>query len=166
MNDENEKELERRRLTDEVRQTVERELKKRYSWIGLILAVVMGSLITLLVRQSLSGAEVQLKVTEKLSERVNDQLVDLEQRAKSLGQHLADVTEQSLRFSDDLRTQINEQNNVVAGLNTSIIALQEKSSGVRSKDTFGGKIGKIGTALKRSEDDIKAAIEQTRKAKW
>ena len=112
MNDEDEKELEQRRLTDEVRQTVERELKKRYSWIGLILAVVMGSLITLLVRQSLAGAEVQLKVTEKLSERVNDQLVDLEQRAKSLGRHLADVTEQSLRFSDDLRTQINEHNNV------------------------------------------------------
>ena len=166
MDDENERELERRRLTDEVRSAVESELKKRYSWIGLILAVVMGSLITLLVRQSLAGAEVQLKVTEKLSERVNDQLVDLEQRAKSLGRHLADVTEQSLRFSDDLRTQINEQNNVVAGLNTSIIALKEKSSGVRSKDTFGDKIGKIGTALKRSEDDIKAAIEQTRKAKW
>jgi hypothetical protein len=48
MNPEDELELQKRRLIDNVRESVEKELKKRYSWLGIMVLLITSGLYPLL----------------------------------------------------------------------------------------------------------------------
>ena len=184
MDDKDERELERRILTDEVRQTVEHELKRRYSWIGLIVAVIMSSLITLTVREILYPARVQMEVMKELqkqatvqlantssqlantslqSEKLVKQFVELEQASELLKQKFMEAAGMNLGFTEDIRAKLADLSDIVSDLNSAVVEIMSKDSDVRIENKLQKRIGTIYKGLKQSEDDIGEAIKQTRR---
>ena len=178
MDDKDERELERRKLTDEVRQTVEHELKRRYSWIGLIVAVIMSSLITLTVREILYPARVQMEVMKELqkqatvqlantssqlantslqSEKLNTQFKELLQTSEILKQRLVEGAQANLGFTDDLSVKMAELSGVVLSLNAKVNELIVKKPGTKTVGNLQPRIGKIEKGLRLSREDIEKA---------
>lgn len=174
MDDENEKELEQRRLTDKVREEVEHELKRRYSWIGLIVAVIMGSVVTLTVREILYPARVQMEVMKELqqqatnqlantasqSEKLTKQFADLEQASEMLRQKLTEASKINLSFTDDIRIKLADLSGIVSELNKAVVEIISEESGRESQNKLQRRIGIIDDSLKRSGDNIQKAMKK------
>jgi hypothetical protein len=73
--EENERELLRRQLTDDVRETVEKELKRRYTWLGLIAIIFTSGVITLIVDNLLKSAHIELHPAKKVQELTAKRLI-------------------------------------------------------------------------------------------
>jgi hypothetical protein len=173
MNTEEEKELERRRMTEEVRMAVESELKKRYSWIGLIVAVIMSSVITLTVREILTPARVQMGIMETLqtrameqlndtsiqSEKLNTQFEDLWQKSEKIRENLVEATENNLGFTDDLHAKMAALSSVVSSLNANVNKLIAKEPERQTYGKLQPKINTINKDLELSREKIKVTQE-------
>jgi hypothetical protein len=178
MDQEEKKELEKRRLTDEVRMAVERDLKRRYSWMGLVVAIIMSSLITLTVREILLPARVQMGVIEELqdramkqlgetssqSEKLTTQFIALEQASEMLRQKLVEASQTNLEFTDGLREKIADLSSVVSSLNTQVNQLiaNAKIPGIKTDGEIQPKIGRIENDLKKSGENINKVKEQNK----
>jgi len=95
-------ELAERRMTDSVESRIEKNLLKRYSWIGLVVAALTGGTITLLVHSSveetLRGTRTNLAAAEALQARSNKSLDALDeslQRLKLFETRLASLSAQA-----------------------------------------------------------------------
>ncbi len=171
MDNKEERELERRRLTDEVRSAVESELKKRYSWIGIVVAVIMSSVITLTVREILLPARVQMGIIEEFqdramkqlgktslqSEKLNTQFKELLQTSEILKQRLVEGAQANLGFTDDLSIKMTELSGVVLNLNAKVNELIVKKPGTKTVGNLQPRIGKIEKGLRLSREDIEKA---------
>ena len=134
MNDKDHFEFEKLKLIKSVRQAVEQDLKRRYSWIGLGLAVIMGSLGTLTVDRILKRTEISLAqshaiqkmATENLGsvslrskelakqfEQYQGKIADLNEIAASITKQLGRATESNLQYSSELRADISDLSAVV-----------------------------------------------------
>lgn len=134
MNDKDQFEFEKLKLIKSVRQAVEQELKRRYSWIGLGLAVIMGSLGTLTVDRILKRTEISLAeshtiqkmATENLGavilrseqfakqfELYQKEIAGLNEIARSIAGQLEQTTVSNLKYSSELRDDISSLNAVV-----------------------------------------------------
>ncbi|MFC1572334.1 hypothetical protein ACFL6M_01925 [Candidatus Eisenbacteria bacterium] len=120
-----------RQLADEVGSRVEAQLRKRYAWLGVAVALLTGGLGTLIVKTSIGDAVATIKVQEKLQERFTkqldtvedavrrsdelvDRLKDLEGRIQEaegkeskLNIRLSNASTEALGVSGDLQAQIN-----------------------------------------------------------
>ena len=72
--DKKEIELIKRRLVDDVRNSVESELKRRYSWLGIIALIFTSGVITLIVNSMLIDGRVSLQSAAKVQEMLSDRL--------------------------------------------------------------------------------------------
>lgn len=61
--------LYKKRIADEIRESVEKELKKRYAWVGLLVIFLTGGGITLIANNILSGANTNIAVSEAIQKR-------------------------------------------------------------------------------------------------
>ena len=173
MNTEEEKELERRRMTEQVRLAVESELKKRYSWIGLVVAVVMSSVITLTVREILTPARVQMGVMKELqtqalkqlndtsiqSKKLNTQFDELWKKSEKIRENLVEATETNLGYTEDLHAKMAALSNVVSSLNDNVNKLIAKEPENQSYDKLQPKINTINKDLELSRERIKVTQE-------
>lgn len=67
-------ELLSRRLADQVAEKVEKDLKKRYAWLGVVALVFTGSTISLLVDKYMSDTRISLLAAEEVQRNVTDTL--------------------------------------------------------------------------------------------
>jgi hypothetical protein len=178
MDKEEEKELEQRRLTDEVRLAVESDLKRRYSWIGLVVAVIMSSVITLTVREILLPARVQMGVVEELqgramkqlgetssqSEKLTTQFMELEQASEMLRQKLVEASQTNLEFTEDIRVKMTELSGVVSSLITQVNKLiaNAKVPGIKTDGKLQPRVGKIEEDLEKSGENINKVKERNK----
>jgi outer membrane murein-binding lipoprotein Lpp len=176
MDKEEEKELEKRRLSEEVRLAVERDLKRRYSWLGIVVAVIMSSVITLTVREILYPARVQLEVMKEMGKQAGEQLVktstqyeklnshfiDLEQASEMLRQKLVEASQTNLGFTDGLRGKIADLSSVVSSLNAQVNKLiaDANKPEIKTDAELKPTIGTIKMGLEKSGENIKNAQEQ------
>ena len=103
MNDKDEFELQKLKLCESVRQTVEYELKRRYSWMGFGLAIIMGSLVTLTVDRVLKGTQISLAEAQAIQKMATTNLATVALR------------------SDQLAKQFEEYRKRIAGCSRSIV---------------------------------------------
>lgn len=75
-------ELTRRRLVDEVRESVEKDLRRRYSWLGLLFVVITGSMFTLLVDRALNNATKELTKAEAVQDQASLRLTEAATQAE------------------------------------------------------------------------------------
>ena len=74
--DDNEKlELERYRLTEQVKDSVEKELKKRYSWYGVVALAIISTFIYLTVRDVLTNVKDEIATARGAQESAAERLV-------------------------------------------------------------------------------------------
>lgn len=86
--DKDRQELERRRMTDAVRDSVEKTLVRRYSWLGIMVAALTGGVGTLLVNNALSRASTELRLAERLRGQADsaiDSLLEARRTLEDLG---------------------------------------------------------------------------------
>jgi len=104
------RELEERRVTEGVQARVERELLRRYSWVGLVVAALTGGTITLLVKASVDDAlkstRMNVAAAEALQARSSKSLDALDtalSRMKTLEDKQRELTTQALEAQKTLR---------------------------------------------------------------
>lgn len=104
-------ELQQMRLAEDVRESVESSLRRKYSWLGVIAIFLTGGGITLLVNGLLTDATKNIAVAEALMERsmttinkIDDslkQLVDLESQLEEM-ERKADEVDKTIEGALDL----------------------------------------------------------------
>lgn len=82
--DNKERELLRRQLTDEIRDAVEKELKRRYTWLGLIAIIFTSGAITLIVDNLLKSAHVELHSAKRVQELASVRLTTAAEKAEEI----------------------------------------------------------------------------------
>ena len=133
-------ELLRRRLTEQVSEAVEKDLKRQYAWLGFVaLAVTSGALVAL-VMQALSTAQVELAAAKTVQQQVTSRLSEaaetvetsaraiqaMEQTAESVDGRItalvnrantgSDLNTQGFRISETLRDDLAQLSGVVMEL--------------------------------------------------
>ena len=105
MNEEDKRELAERRLVEKIYEAVEHRLVRRYSIFGAIAAIVVGSLVTLVVKDILYDARVKLETAERLQALVSKQLADASSEAK----RLTEMTETSINAFSEAEREVQER---------------------------------------------------------
>ncbi len=168
MNDKDHFEFEKLKLIKSVRQAVEQDLKRRYSWLGFALAIIVGSLITLTVDRVLKGAQISLAEAQAIQkmattnlatvalrsdqlakqfEQYQKEITNLNEIAGSIAGQLKEATGSNLKYSSELRDEISELSAVVQFLAAKHAPAKEKA------------IEQIGIRLKKSKADIMESKE-------
>lgn len=91
MNDKDQFELIERRLSERVRASVEADLKRRYSWLGLVVLLITSGIITVAVRGALIDARVKLAAAEAIQAQASQRLSTATVAADQLTQKLKDA---------------------------------------------------------------------------
>jgi hypothetical protein len=89
--DEEREELISRRLTDAVRESVEKELKRRYWWLGLITLIVTSGTVTLIVNAILADARLKLETARAVQELSTDRINKASEEVGKLTEKTAKV---------------------------------------------------------------------------
>ena len=117
-------ELQRRRLLEDIRESVEKQLIRRYSWIGVVVAAVAGLLVTLTVRDLLSDARVQLAAARQVQEDTTKRLLDATQASTELSA----TTEASIKKFEAVKTSVERRLQEVISQATSLRTSLAKES--------------------------------------
>lgn len=89
--DEEREELVSRRLTDAVRESVEKELKRRYWWLGVITLVLTSGTVTLIVNAILADARLKLEIAQAVQEFSSDRINKASEAVEKLTERTAKV---------------------------------------------------------------------------
>jgi methyl-accepting chemotaxis protein len=128
--------LYKKQVADELRDGVEKSLKKKYAWLGLLVFVLSGGGITLLVNNILSGAQTNVAVAEALQKRSIKTLDELDKSIKKIDQFTTSIeriekraqalenrysavenfSKGSLEVSSSLKQEISNLNKIVRDL--------------------------------------------------
>lgn len=169
-------ELLRRRVADEVRDSVRESLKTEFRWLGIIVAFLLGGGTLLTANNLLSASREKLAVAEALQDRSNktldrldgalakiDRLVSESDSISSRQQAIsarAGAIEQSIAASQGQAIQISEklgaQLTALTAQVQEIIAAQTKLAPNAGRD----RTGAILLALQRTQEDIQRAAIQ------
>jgi len=180
MNDEDILELQERRLTDHVRQSVEQSLKRRYSIVGVIVMVLLGGGGYLLVEKALLNTRLSLAESQTLDKFVRDRLANdmpeveklvaqfsaAEQQlavyrkeaasiTKELNQQLRETTNKNLDYTQELRKGLADLSRVVSRL-----AASRPAPEVTEIEREINELDKNLEDSARRIDESKAAFEQ------
>lgn len=117
-------ELQRRRLLEDIRESVEKQPIRRYSWIGVVVAAVAGLLVTLTVRDLLSDARVQLAAARQVQEDTTKRLLDATQASTKLSA----TTEASIKKFEAVKTSVERRLQEVISQATSLRTSLAKES--------------------------------------
>lgn len=114
------KELEERRLTEKVSHNVEQQLLKRYSIYGAIATIVVGTLITLIVKDNLSEARVKLEAAEQLQTLMVNQLTESTTEIKKLSEQTNGTIKKFTIEKEKARNKFDEINTKANRLTTEL----------------------------------------------
>lgn len=106
--DEDQVELIRRRLTDEVREHVEKDLRRRYSWLGLIAVILTSGVVTLIVNQALTDARVKLAAAEEVQKQNSTSLAEAIQEAGELTNRFSSAEKKFQATAEKAERRLNE----------------------------------------------------------
>jgi DNA repair exonuclease SbcCD ATPase subunit len=139
-------ELAERRVSDAVRTNVEKELVRRYSWIGLIVAALTGGTIALLVNSALLDTRQNLAAAEALQER----------SVKSL-----DELDKSLHRMKQLEGKLRELSNQASGTESKFQELQVLSVSLR-RDQYSSSsdILQVARGLESRVDALTSVVQE------
>jgi hypothetical protein len=166
-------ELIRRRLTDEVRDSVEKELKRRYSWIGIVAIVLTSGGLVLWVKNALFDARVKLESAQEVQKAATLKVSKAAESADQIQQRVIDVETKATEASNSINRTIRQAAAVrkdLSEISTANLGVSEK---LRSDfDALTGvvntlvatqpQLGKQITELRNSTMSIKADIDMHR----
>lgn len=157
--DEDHFELLARRLTDEVRASAEAELKRRYSWMGVIALILTSGMLALLVRQQTFDTQVTVEAaaerirhaaeaaeTVTLSvEGVRESLEEIRQQTENINTRLVGGTKGQFATTEELRSQLNALAAIVDDL------VQDRIGGNEAPTNLASRVERIQTSISESE---------------
>ncbi len=186
MKPEDEIELQQRRLVDEVRDHVEKDLKRRYTWIGVIAFFITGGLITLIVRNTLFESKVKLEAAQqvqslttkrleesvtastKLTERTENKIRKFERTEKQAEERMRALASRASNLGEKLSDaskknlllsdELRQELSALTQLVKDVASEQDRSS-TRAKE-FDKRLAKIDQKLEKSGRKIEKAINQ------
>lgn len=91
LTEEDRQELERRRSAEMVTEAVEAALKRRYTWVGIIVAFAAFLGSTMIIKAVTADLQTQIAVGAETLDRIKSQAVDNENLAESVRRKLATV---------------------------------------------------------------------------
>ena len=119
--DEDTAELVERRLTDKVRESVEKELKRRYWWLGVITLVLTSGTVTLIVNAIMIDARLKLETARAVQEMSSD-------RINKAADEVAKLMDRTAKVQADFEKRAQEAEARFNGLNDKAKALGEEVS--------------------------------------
>jgi tetrahydromethanopterin S-methyltransferase subunit G len=82
------------KLSKEISESVETKLIKRYTWLGIIYGIVIGSLITLTVQVTLNSATKKLNVGAELQNKITEKAFAVNETIEEAGVKIAKTNEE------------------------------------------------------------------------
>jgi hypothetical protein len=192
MTDSDERELLYRRISDEVRKSVESELAKRYLWLGFVVAAITGTLVTLSVRVLFTDASIELEASKKIQEDTTGRLLaateasellvrktsaqiakfertgqSVETRMRSLGDQAASL---SKKLAEQSKTNLQISADLgehVSQLTTIVQTLSSRANLSREEhEIVANQLNAVQAALGKSESGIEAAELRAERSKY
>jgi hypothetical protein len=119
--DEENIELIERRLIDRVREAVEKELKRRYWWLGIITLVLTSGTVTLIVNAILADARLKLETARAVQELSTD-------RINKASDKVAELTDKTTKIQGEFEKRAQEAEARFTGLSDKAKSLSEEVS--------------------------------------
>ena len=119
--EEDKAELQRRRLVDEVSKSVEETLKRRYTWLAIVVSFILGSGVILATNQLTKSTTDTLTRHQVLLEQAEDSLEKVNKLAESAQQRLE-------AFQSEVNDKVEVINKDISGVSEGKISLNERLS--------------------------------------
>jgi len=145
--DEDKLELIERRLTEKVRSSVEKDLRIKYLWLGLLSAVFTSGAITLIVNNLFTESKVQLRAAVTMQDLTTDRLTKA-----------VDETTKLASRAKKLETELNKS---VESLNRQLVQISRKAESLLEKtsSTSTGSL-RITESLRQDLDRLSKIVQQ------
>ena len=167
------KELVGRQLADDVGARIEKQLQKRYAWLGVAVALLTGGLGTLIVKTTITDAVATIKVQEKLQERFTNQLEGIEDTVRASSELAKNLADLEIRIQDAARKEgvLNTRLSNASTTTLSVSAsLQDQIDGLRivveelaDRVDSPVDLGAVAKASIRTGEDIISAVDRAEK---
>lgn len=148
LSEEDQIELQRRRLTDDVYKSVEETLKRRYTWLAIVISFVLGGGVVLATNQLTKSATNTLTRHQVLLEQAENALTNVNKLAGSAQKQLEE-------YQNDIDQKVDILNKDISGVSEG-----KKSLNDRLTETL-NEINKINKRV----DDLSKAINDISKNK-
>jgi len=155
MNEHDALELQRRRLVDEVRDSVEKQLLRRYSWAGAVVAAIAGLLVTLTVRDLLSDSRVELAAAQKVQEDTTTRLLDATEASTILSAKTEDSIEEFHAIKDSVEKRLQELSTQASSLRSSLS--RESTSTLKISGDMNAKIQRLTKVVTNLSEKVAAS---------
>jgi hypothetical protein len=113
-------ELQQRRLTDSVREAVERDLKRRYTWLGFIMLLITSGTIGVVVNQMLANAQLQLETARALQDHSTDRILKATEESEKLVKRTQAIQERFRETAQDAETRFDDLRSRASSLATEL----------------------------------------------
>lgn len=118
-------ELERRRLAEQVTESVEKNLTKRYTWLAIIVSFLIGGGVATIVDKLTENAQKKLLKTELVLEQVDSLLKKGKKSVEDLNNLSNDLNEQTTKVNEDLEILKQARESYVRNLTESLQGIEQ-----------------------------------------
>lgn len=167
-----ERELERRRLVEEVTESIERTLKKRYTWLAIIMSFLIGGGVAIIVNGLTAAAREKLVKTQIFLEDIDELLKTgknsirnlqalsntMDEEAAKIKKELESVNEARQSLRENLSASLTEISALEKRVDSLIKAVEE----IRDK----GEIQGIDLPVVSKASKVQKTIERTKLAEY
>lgn len=169
MSNEDKLELERRRMTDEVTESVEKSLRKRYTWLAIIVSFMIGGGVATIIDNLTASAQKKLFDTE----RALDEIQVLLKTGRASIDSLKDMSEKSRQVKEDLESLNQARESSFSAAEASLEEIEKLKPRVEELINAVNKLAKkeqisdIQLASSKSpSNNVQAALQRTKLGRY